>query len=170
MKGPKIKIEMNYLYKYLFYKILVFVYWVKTKDTQEWSAMFIVSFLICINIGTIYSIIKVFFFPNLHLETPVYYVIFGSVVMIGNYLYFIRGGKHIKIGEEFSNEPNSKKLISTGLTILYIVLTFFSMYFFGEMVRDVNKARLVVDGSPTTSLKDQNFHALPVSNLIRLFG
>lgn len=129
---------MGYLYKFLFYKILIFVFWVKTRDTQEWSAMFILSFLICINIGTIYSIIKAIFLPSIHFESPINYVLIGSLVMVANYFYFIRNDRFKKIMDEFEKDSIANGFLSTTLTLLYLLISFYCMYYFGEKVREIN--------------------------------
>lgn len=129
---------MGYLYRFLFYKILVFVFWVKTRDTQEWSAMFILSFLICINIGTIYSIVKATFLPSIHLESPINFVLIGSLVMAANYFYFIRNDRFRKIMDEFGKDSTANGFLSTTLTLLYLLISFYSMFYFGEKVREIN--------------------------------
>jgi uncharacterized membrane protein YbhN (UPF0104 family) len=100
--------------------------------------MFILSFLICINIGTIYSIVKATLLPSIHFESPINYVMIASLMMVVNYLYFIRKNRFKKIMDEFEKESIANSFLSTALIILYLLLSFYSMYYFGEKVREIN--------------------------------
>jgi hypothetical protein len=130
---------MNYLYKYLFYKILVFAYWVKTRNTQEWSAMIIVSILLFINCDTLYSIALLYMVRGSnYLVSPFYNVFFGGIIMALNYSYFVKDDKYLLIKKEFEKESVKEKWISTGLVLMYLILTCFSWFYFAEKVRDIN--------------------------------
>ncbi|SFU37908.1 hypothetical protein SAMN04487941_0357 [Pontibacter akesuensis] len=58
--------------------------------------------------------------------------------MGANYFYFIRNDRFRKIMDEFEKDSIANSSLCTTLTLLYLLITFYSMYYFGEKVREIN--------------------------------
>ena len=112
-------------YKYLYYKILIFLRKSPlTDDTIEWGTMFIIFALMWLNIlslGTIYQIFTgMVLGPNFdRIEITVVLVIF----FIPHYFLFLHKHKYEDIINEFKNESIEKTKKGNRYTIIYVVGT-----------------------------------------------
>lgn len=110
------------IYYYLFYRLYTFAKWTHT-GVEEWTAMLFVTALVYFNFMTILSFLldigKVIEFlgPN----------VFAIVAMVPlaliNYFILFHKGKSKRIISLFKKESKLQKVISSILTVMYVVVT-----------------------------------------------
>lgn len=110
------------IYYYLYFRLYQFAKKVGTVDAT-WTAMLLVSALLFFNVFSVlfftFGVDWIKTFPK----------IIGaiSIAFVGffNYMIFIRKDRCLKIIEHFKKETKKQRVISSILTILYVVLTIF---------------------------------------------
>jgi len=76
---------MKKVYNAVFYELLRFVLWVRVRDTQEWSALYYLTFLQFLNLFALYSAIEYQLYPYGHRVSIPGVVGFGVLLVFGNY-------------------------------------------------------------------------------------
>lgn len=108
-------------YYYLFYRLYVFVKWMRVKDAK-WTAMLLVASLMYFNLATIVYRI----FP---IEKVIVHSVWSTAVIISvpliaiNYYVLLAKGKSGKTITLFENESRTRKVVSSLLTLVYVVVT-----------------------------------------------
>ena len=113
---------MKNAYFYLYFRLYKFAKRIGTVDAT-WTGMLLVSVLLFFNFNTVLLLTnmdKIFF---LSAKITGAAMIFSIGVL--NYFIFIWKGKCFAIISEFKNESQSQKTISSLVTIVYIVLTWY---------------------------------------------
>lgn len=109
-------------YYYLFYRLYAFAKWVRTKDAI-WTGMLLITALILFNFLTILS----YFLDMEKLVSFLGSTMFAILVVVPlgiiNYFVLLHKGKSNKIIALFEKESKSQKVISSILTLIYIVAT-----------------------------------------------
>lgn len=115
------------IFNYLYFRLYKFAKQTKTVD-PAWTAMLLLSALMMFNLFTILllflKINEVFFYSP--------YIISGliGVLIVGfNYFNFIYKEKYSAIITEFEKETSWQKIISSVLTILYIIVTWYLAHY-----------------------------------------
>ena len=110
------------IYYYLFYKIYRFTQRLGNYDVA-FSAMLGFSFLLFLDINTIY--ISVFPVTNInfnnHYRTPL--IILYIIVFIINYFLFIYKKRYKEIEKQFKNESTKNKRIGSIIVIVYVIIS-----------------------------------------------
>lgn len=120
------------IYKYLFYREYSWLLknWGK-KDLPEWSALFVVSFIMFLNIGLLLLIIQLFIdikiFPMDVAPKNEIIIIMLSLFAI-NYFLFVHGEKYKLIVDEYKKEPHDTRRRNTFLLIMFVILSFVLPY------------------------------------------
>ena len=72
---------MKSAYHSVFNYLVRFAFWVRTPDTQEWTAFHCLSFLLLLNVVTLYAAVTRVWFPDEH-RVPVFglFAAFGGLV------------------------------------------------------------------------------------------
>ncbi len=108
------------LHKSLYFQILNFVFWVKIKDTPHVTALLNLSFLMFMNVVTIYIALKIIFFRELHIENVFTLLLVFFLILLVNYSSLIKDISFVEKFEELRRaNTNSKKVAS----LVYILLT-----------------------------------------------
>jgi hypothetical protein len=120
------------IYKYLFYREYSFLlkHWGK-EDQPEWSALFVVSFIMFLNIGLLLLLIQLFIDIKIFsMEVAPKKEIISIGVLLGavNYVLFIYRNKYELIVEEFKCEPPHQRKKNTNLLYLFIILSLILPY------------------------------------------
>ena len=113
------------IYYYLFYKISCLL---NKKGNNEWGAMYALSILIFINIIVIYVDVLHVTKDNFKSGYKTGLIIIGIVLFITNYLIFLYKKRYHEIVKRYKNETSMSKKIGSFLVILYIALTFLSIF------------------------------------------
>ena len=123
-----------YIFKiidYVFYKIYKLNLSVdiafQKNEAPHWRAVIIFSFLLSLNIRTLFSLAFLFnsteYFANIARISPIRMLIIFICLIFINYLYFIKDNRYIKIHKIFENENKRARMIGSVLVLLYTLLT-----------------------------------------------
>ena len=120
------------IYNYLFYREYSWLLknWGK-EDAPEWSALFVVSFIMFLNIEFLLIIISLFIDVSI---SPLLngskkgVLSIGFFLLILNYSLFVRNEKYKLLVKEFKNEPPHKRRRNTFLLFLFVVFSFVLPY------------------------------------------
>ena len=115
------------LYRYLYYRL--YTWNLKTwgeKDLPQWNALFGVSFMMGLNLGTIAGIIDMIGVVNIFVENPPKneIILFAFVILFTNYFWLLHNGKYKQIAKDYRNETKNKKLLNTLFLWLYVLVSF----------------------------------------------
>lgn len=119
--------------KYLYYKIYQSFRRVKTNDTPATNAMLLISGFECVNILTIFLILKHFLNIKFNFSSPNEIILFTlplcSVMFTLN--YFLLYKKREDICEQYKNENKTHSRIGFVFLLIYIIGSFTLVYFIG---------------------------------------
>ncbi len=123
------------LYRYLYYRL--YSWNLRTwgeEDLPQWNALFGVSFMMYLNLMFLLLSLRVLDINLLWGEEipKVEIIITGLVLLIFNYLQFIKHRKYETIGKEFKDETQGQRLKKALLLWLY-VLTSFGLIIMGAL-------------------------------------
>jgi len=126
---------MKTAYYAVFYQLLRFTFWVRTQDTQEWSALFFFTFLQFLNVAAVYAAVGHELYPYGHRVPIAGVVAFGILLAFGNYR-LLRGNpvfKHPATIHQQKHRPSTAWLVGA-----YVVLTGAVAAYYLKQVHDVN--------------------------------
>lgn len=126
-------------YKYLFYRLLLLFRWGGEHDFPAFPAMCAISIFTLINLFSFLILLDVILgrdiLGSLLLElSPKYYFIPILIFSILFYYIFIHKKKYKEIIQEFENENQKQKTISTILTIIYFIFSFLFFFVVGYII------------------------------------
>ncbi len=113
-------------YYYLYYKISRIL---NKKGNNAWGAMYALSLLIYINIIVIF--VNVFHVTKENFIISGFkigFIIIGIILFVTNYAIFLHKNKYKHIIKRFEKETSRSRRIGSLLTIIYFVLTLFSIF------------------------------------------
>jgi hypothetical protein len=113
-------------YYYLFYKLSRFL---NKKGNNEWGVMYAHSLLNGWNIGLIYIKILPVTKENFNTGYKIVLIVIGIVLFITNYILFLHKNKYKQIVKRYEKETSRNKKIGTFFVVMYIVLTYLSIFF-----------------------------------------
>lgn len=123
-------------YHLLYYKIYAFLESINAvlKNTiMEWSAMFLLTVLVYLNIFAIASIVEVN--NNLvFIEGELAAKVMGGIVLVVNYFVFIRKKRYKQIISRYSKRNTS---LASWLVVIYVVVSIWAFFHYGAEVRDL---------------------------------
>ena len=120
--------------RYLYYKLWQNFKRVKTNDMPATNAMIFISMIQFLNVGLIYIFIT--YYSSLKLEfaskSDIYIlsIIFGGTVYTINYFYLYKNRR--RLYEKYTNESKRRKITGNVLLILYVLVSFVLVLYFGS--------------------------------------
>ena len=126
---------MKTAYCAVFYQLLRFTFWVRTQDTQEWSALFFFTILQFFNVAAGYAAVAHELYPYGH-QVPIAGVVaFVIMLAFGNYR-LLRGNavfQHPATIHQLKHRPSTAWLVGA-----YVVLTGAVAAYYLKQMHDVN--------------------------------
>ena len=128
---------MKTAYYSAFYQLLRFTFWVRTQDTQEWTALYCLSFLLFLNVATLYAVTVHYYFPYGHTVSVIGAVFVFILIVFFNY----RVLRHNAVFQNPATIQQERTPASaTWLVGVYVVLSFILGAYFIKQLHDVNVA------------------------------
>ncbi len=109
--------------------------WVRVKDTQETTAILNLSFLMFMNVISLYLVLRSTILPSFKLDSALFYVSVFSFILLFNYIKLFKINNYNDILTEF-NSYRSKK--HTYLTIIYVFIYIVIFMYFSVLIRNSN--------------------------------
>jgi hypothetical protein len=102
-------------------------------DLPQYNAMFATSFLIFLNITTLFILIEALMGTKYLVSIPMIEYSAGGILLmlfVVNYFLLVRHGKYLKIAEELRKESQIQKRRGLIFIWLYIIGSFVTNFFF----------------------------------------
>lgn len=115
--------------KYLFYKFYSWSYFLyKDRQNPVWTAFLTISFLIFINLITIFFILtKVIYIPKINIS-KMSFIFIGMIINIPLYFLLIHNKNYEKIINKYIYESKKQKTLGTIYSWGYIIGTFLGFF------------------------------------------
>lgn len=123
-------------YKYLYFRIYSWNLrmWGES-DLPQFNALFGVCFLVCLNVLSLVTVIELLTRTDIFSTASskgMLFVIFGAVLVL-SYVLLVFRSKYKTIFEEYNKESDMQRRARMILIILYVLLTFGSLYWLVEL-------------------------------------
>lgn len=128
---------MKAAYYSVFYQLLRFTYWVRTPDTQQWSALYFFAVLQCFNALTLYAAIAYQLYPHGH-RVSVPAVAGCTVLVIYANHRLLRGNPVFQQPASIHQQP--QRTATAWLVGAYVLLTVVAGVYYLKQMHDVNLA------------------------------
>ena len=126
---------MKATYYSVFYQHLRFTFWVRTRDTQQWTALYCFAFLQFLNVATLYAAVARQLYPYGHrVSIPGVVGCFG-VVIYGNYRV-LRGNPMFQCPSTIQQQQH--RALTAWLVGAYVVLSGLVGAYYLKQMHDVN--------------------------------
>jgi hypothetical protein len=128
---------MKAAYYSVFYQFLRFTFWVRTPDTQEWSALIFFAVFQCWNAFTLYAAVTYQLYPYGHRVSVPAFVGFFVAVVYGNYR-LLCGNPVFQQPATVHQQPQRPAM--AWLVGAYVLLTAVVGFHYSKQLHDVNVA------------------------------
>ena len=119
--------------RYLYYRLWQFFKQIKTNDMPATNAMIIISICEFANLFVIDILLEFFFHIKLDFPTTnhiyTFAILVGTLVYIINYFFLYKNRE--KLNDKYKDESKRRKKVGTVLLILYMVVSFALVFYFG---------------------------------------
>lgn len=126
---------MQTAYYSVFYQLLRFTFWIKVKDTQEWTALLNLSLLLFLNLITLYDAVTQHSYSYGHIVPVPWFVgVFGLVVLF-NHRVLLRNEAY---RHSATIQKQSSKPVVPWLVAVYVLLSFLFAAYYSKQMHDMN--------------------------------
>ena len=128
---------MKAAYYSVFYQLLRFTFWIRTQDTQQWSALVFFAVLQCFNALTLYAAVAYQLYPYGHRVSIPGVIGCFVLVVYGNY-HLLRGNPVFQQPAAIHQQP--QRTTTAWLVSAYVLLTAVVGAYYFTQLHDVNLA------------------------------